>query len=69
MNPDFNTMSKAELRSYILAHRNDREAFYQFVDRLKADNPDAVKHQCPNTPEDWAKVPVLIEAQIKKLGK
>lgn len=67
MSTDFNTMSKAELRSFVLAHRDDNEAFYNLVDRLKADNQDAVKYPCPNTPEDWAKVPELIEAQIGKL--
>jgi len=100
MSPDFNTMSKAELRSYsvsqayevqdrianpwvaqskctsqqwdilyVLAHRDDNEAFYNLVDRLKADNQGEVKYPCPNTPEDWAKVPELIEAQIGKLEK
>ena len=27
-------MSRKELRAYVLAHREDREAFYAFVDRL-----------------------------------
>lgn len=32
--PNFQTMSRKELRAYILAHREDNEAFYAFVDRL-----------------------------------
>ncbi|MEG4805635.1 hypothetical protein QUB63_34135 [Microcoleus sp. ARI1-B5] len=32
--PNFQTMSKQELRAYVLAHREDNEAFYAFVDRL-----------------------------------
>ena len=31
---NFQTMSRKELRDYVLAHREDREAFYAFVDRL-----------------------------------
>ncbi|MFB2878890.1 DUF6887 family protein [Floridanema aerugineum] len=69
MNPDFDKMSKAELRAYVLAHRDDNEAFYKLVDRYEADSKDHVWHPCPNTPEDWEKVPKLIEEQIKKLEK
>ena len=69
MKPDFEKMSKAELRSYVMAHRDDNEAFYMLVDRLKADNKNAVRYPCPNSPEDWEKVPKLIEEQIKKLEK
>jgi hypothetical protein len=69
MKPDFDNMSKAELRAYIVAHRNDQEAFYKFVDRFKADSNDPGWHPCPKTPEDWAKVPELIQEQIKKLEK
>ena len=32
--PNFQTMSRKELRAYVLAHREDNEAFYAFVDRL-----------------------------------
>ena len=31
---NFQTMSRKELRAYVLAHREDQEAFYAFVDRL-----------------------------------
>jgi hypothetical protein len=39
MKPDFNVMTKAELRSYILSHREDQEAFHALADRLYA-NPN-----------------------------
>jgi len=32
---DYNTMTLDELRRYVLAHRNDSEAFYTYVDRSK----------------------------------
>jgi hypothetical protein len=35
MKPDFDTMGIAELRAYLLAHRNDDEAFYNLADRLE----------------------------------
>lgn len=39
MQPDFKSMNHAELRIYLLEHRNDTEAFYALVDLLMAD-PD-----------------------------
>lgn len=35
--PTFKTMSQKELQSYILAHRDDQEAFYAFVDKLHSE--------------------------------
>ncbi|PSF37132.1 hypothetical protein C7H19_11885 [Aphanothece hegewaldii CCALA 016] len=35
--PNFKTMSKKELQSYILEHRDDQEAFYAFVDKLHSE--------------------------------
>ena len=69
MKPDFNSMSKAELKAYVLAHRNDNEAFYKLVDRYKADSKDRVWYPCPKTPKEWEKVPQLIQEQIEKLEK
>lgn len=34
--PNFQTMNQAELRAYVLAHREDTEAFYALADRLKS---------------------------------
>jgi hypothetical protein len=34
MKPNFDLMSIAELRAYLLAHRDDDEAFYKLADRL-----------------------------------
>jgi hypothetical protein len=35
--PDFQAMSQKELQSYALAHRDDQEAFYAYVDKLHAE--------------------------------
>ena len=36
-NPNFQAMSQKELHNYVLAHREDQEAFYAYVDRLHAE--------------------------------
>ncbi|WP_442948200.1 DUF6887 family protein [Nostoc sp.] len=40
--PNFDAMSEAELRTYVLEHRDDQEAFYAFADRLTAKPPSAI---------------------------
>jgi hypothetical protein len=51
MKPDFNVMTKAELRSYVLSHREDQEAFQVLADRLYA-NPSPQWHR----PEETQKI-------------
>ncbi len=34
MKPNFTTMTKAELRAYVVAHPGDEAAFHAFVDRF-----------------------------------
>ncbi|MGK7874677.1 MAG: hypothetical protein AB4426_15645 [Xenococcaceae cyanobacterium] len=60
-------MSKAELRAYVLVHRDNNEAFYQLVDRLKANSKNNIRYPCPKTPEDVAKMEEVIREGIKKL--
>lgn len=67
MKPDFDNLTKAELRHYIVTHPNDREAFYKFVDRFAVDSENRVWHPIPKTPEEFAKIPDLVQEQIKKL--
>ena len=49
--PNFDAMSKAELRAYVIAHQDDQEAFYAFVDLITA-NPSSVKYPASMTPEE-----------------
>lgn len=44
MKPKFETMSRAELQRYVLAHRDDQEAFHALMDRVHVDNPNPVWH-------------------------
>jgi hypothetical protein len=51
MKPDFNVMTKAELRSYVLSHPEDQDAFQFLADRLYA-NPNPQWHR----PEETQKI-------------
>lgn len=65
MTPDFKIMSVAELRTYVLEHREDETAFHALVDRL-TENGTGEFYSYPNTPETAA---ILTEAIRKRLGK
>ena len=36
--PDLKTMSRQELHKYFMNHRDDKEAFYAYVDKLHREN-------------------------------
>jgi hypothetical protein len=57
MKPDFNIMTKSELRAYVLEHREDTEAFEALADRIYA-NPNPQWYQ----PEDTEQIFNLIQA-------
>jgi hypothetical protein len=40
----FVTMSKSELRAYVLEHRDDKEALHAYLDKLHAKNPSSSKN-------------------------
>jgi hypothetical protein len=56
MKPDFQAMSQAELRSYVIAHPEDLEAFETLADRAYA-NPHPQWYQ----PQDISRFPELLE--------
>lgn len=49
--PNFDAMSKAELRAYVIEHQDEQEAFYALVDRLTA-KPSSVVYPASMTPEE-----------------
>jgi hypothetical protein len=57
MKRDFSVMSRAELRAYFLANRQDIEAFHELVDRVKAD-----PHTKLYAPEDANRFSEIYEA-------
>lgn len=67
MKPDFDAMSKQELRAYVLAHKNDKEAFYTLADRLKEDNQDSPWYPYPATPEAIAIMEKAVQEKINEI--
>jgi len=58
--PNFQAMSQKELHVYVLAHRDDQEAFYAYVDKLHA---EATWIEMPplQSPEDLDNYPEFLE--------
>lgn len=48
--PNFQAISQKELHDYVLAHRDDQEAFYAYVDKLHAE-------------ANWIEMPLLQSLQ------
>ncbi len=48
--PNFHAMSQKELHNYVLAHREDQETFYAYIDRLPMEG-------------NWIEMPVLQSEQ------
>lgn len=58
--PDFQAMSQKELQSYVLAHRDDQEAFYAYVDKLHAE-ATWVEMPALESPDDLEQYPEFLE--------
>jgi hypothetical protein len=65
--PDFKTMSRAELRKYVLEHREDNEAFQTYVDKFT--NSDTILFPAPQSIEDLANYPELYRENQERLRK
>ncbi len=61
----FTKMTKAELRSYVVSHPDDRAAFHVFVDRFSADAP-AETFKMPTSTADIAEIDRLIQQKIQQ---
>lgn len=68
MKPNFDAMSVAELRAYVLIHRQDTEAFYQLADRLETLR-DSQLYPAPDTPEAIALMEAAIREQVTRLNE
>lgn len=55
MKPDFNNMTKDELREYVITHQDDKEAFYIYIDRLKS-NPSNKVYSNSLSPQEIDKI-------------
>jgi hypothetical protein len=57
--PNFQAMTQAELRAYVLSHRDDNEAFYALAERLKSQPGKKLSN------EDIERLPEIL-AEIKQ---
>ncbi|WP_017292793.1 DUF6887 family protein [Geminocystis herdmanii] len=62
---ELTNLTTTELRKYVLEHSNDKEAFYNLVDRLQQQE-SSQSFPCPNNPEN---IKVMKQAIKEKLGK
>lgn len=60
MKPNFQAMSKSELRAYVLAHREDNEAFHAYMDQINAEG-DRVKFPLLKSLDDLENYPEVLE--------
>lgn len=66
MKPDFSTMTKSELRAYVVAHPNDKAAFHAFVDRFTAEaSPETF--DIPKSNAEVEEVEMLIRQKLEQL--
>ena len=62
MKPNFETMNKAQLRAYVLEHKEDKEALRALMSRR---DPHAVKYNFPNTEEGRKQTLGVIQRKIE----
>ncbi len=63
--PSFTTMTKTELRAYVIAHPDDKTAFHTFVDRFASVTSGEI-FDIPKSNNDFEQVESLIR---EKLGQ
>ena len=66
MNPDFDTMTKGELRAYVIDHPDNRSAFHLFVDRFTAEASPAT-FDIPKSNAEVKEVELLIQQKLSQL--
>lgn len=64
MKSKFATMTKEELRAYVLANKTDKEAFYILADRLKEDSQNSPWYPYPNSKETISVMEKAIQDKI-----
>ncbi|MGF1522297.1 MAG: hypothetical protein ACFBSF_08270 [Leptolyngbyaceae cyanobacterium] len=59
--PDFNKMTRQELRAYVLAHREDDEAIETLIRRRNPNNPT---YPFPQTDEDLKEMEIILKKKL-----
>ena len=62
MKPNFGQMSKADLRAYVLQHREDDEALRALMSRR---DPNAIRYNFPSTKEGLRQTAEVIRRKIE----
>ncbi|WP_179051071.1 hypothetical protein [Nostoc sp. TCL26-01] len=66
MKPDFSTMTKGELRAYVIAHPDEKAAFHAFVDRFTAEVPPET-FDIPKSNAQIEELEILIKQKLNQL--
>jgi hypothetical protein len=64
--PEFNRMTKIELRAYVIAHPNDRTAFHAFVDRFTSE-ASTKTFDLPKSSAEVEEVDILVRQKLEQL--
>jgi hypothetical protein len=64
MKPDFLAMTKTQLRAYLVAHPDDQDAFYAFVDRFTAQASETFS--MAKSPSEIEAVTTLIKRKVEQ---
>jgi len=62
---DFNTMTKKELRAYVIAHPSDKDAFRILVDRFTV-NASPETFAMPQSVADLQEIESLIKQKVEQ---
>jgi hypothetical protein len=62
---NFSKMTKPELRSYVIAHPDNLDAFHAFVDRFSADAPSET-FKMPTSAAEIEEIERLIQQKIQQ---
>jgi hypothetical protein len=63
--PDFKSIPKAELRAYVVAHPEDKDAFHIFVDRFTAE-ASSETFAAPQSKAEIKEIEALIQQRVQK---
>jgi len=61
--PNFNEMTRQELRQYVLSHREDDDAIAALINRS---NPNAPKHPFPEHEDDLQWMSELLQQKLNQ---
>lgn len=64
MKPNFDTMTRQELRDYILQHREDDDAIEALI---RKGNPNSPTYKFPQTDEDLQEMEAILKQKLNSI--